>query len=264
MRLGQLARKLALRPDEIVEFLFSKNITIAEGSNTRLEDAHLALIIQRFAPNMLTELTKAEDVPDLPVPIVEVQTVPSPKIISEEISATEEVAFVHDSKVEPAASTPEEEKEEEVSVELIKAPKVELSGLKVLGKIDLPDLKKKEEPQPENIDASLSTPVADTVEQAKKEIKTTPSNRREDRDYKPRKNPVAVQREREAEDAEEKKIAAVKREKESRSQYYQQRVKPTAPIRAARIFNEDVIELSAEPTKLPTTLLGKFWKWFRS
>ena len=60
MRLGQLARKLALRPDEIVEFLSAKNIQIEDNSNTKLEDDHVTLIIKKFAPSMLTEIKEAK------------------------------------------------------------------------------------------------------------------------------------------------------------------------------------------------------------
>src|SRR5260221_11505809 len=49
MRLGQLARKLAIRPSAIIEFLAAKNISLEESSNTRLEDDQVILIMNQFA-----------------------------------------------------------------------------------------------------------------------------------------------------------------------------------------------------------------------
>ena len=68
MRLGQLARKLALRPGDIVEFLAENNIRIADGANARLENAQVTLIMKRFVPGW-TEVSEAE-----PEPVVEEDT----------------------------------------------------------------------------------------------------------------------------------------------------------------------------------------------
>ena len=59
MRLAQLARKLVIRPTVIVEFLIEHNIQIEDGSNTRLEDDHVALIMQKFAPARAAEVAAA-------------------------------------------------------------------------------------------------------------------------------------------------------------------------------------------------------------
>ena len=59
MRLGQLARKLALRPAEIVEFLAINHIQVDEGSNTKLEDDHVTLIMTQFAPSLAEDVAKA-------------------------------------------------------------------------------------------------------------------------------------------------------------------------------------------------------------
>ena len=56
MRLAQLARKLTIRPTVIVDFLTQHNIQIEDGSNTRLADDHVALIMQKFAPARAAEI----------------------------------------------------------------------------------------------------------------------------------------------------------------------------------------------------------------
>ena len=55
MRLGQLARKLELRPAEIIEFLATKNIVIEGDANAKVEDNYVALVFQQFAPDMEVE-----------------------------------------------------------------------------------------------------------------------------------------------------------------------------------------------------------------
>ena len=137
MRLGQLARKLAVRPGEIVNFLAAQNIQIEEGTNTRIEEVHVEMIVAKFAPDQAeTLLSTMADEPVLSEPL---------SIIPQETSSVVAEPTVH----------PTIENKSEETIELIKAPKIELSGLKVLGKIELPDTKKKELSPSES---ELSTP----------------------------------------------------------------------------------------------------------
>jgi hypothetical protein len=56
MRLGQLARKLALRPSQIVDFLAARQIYLEEGSNAKLKDESVENIVRHFAPEKLQEI----------------------------------------------------------------------------------------------------------------------------------------------------------------------------------------------------------------
>ena len=56
MRLGQLARKIAIAPSDIVEFLGSRNIQTEEGTNTKLSDDEVRLITENLAPEKLDSL----------------------------------------------------------------------------------------------------------------------------------------------------------------------------------------------------------------
>ncbi|MBY0435148.1 MAG: hypothetical protein K2U26_13655, partial [Cyclobacteriaceae bacterium] len=132
MRLGQLARKLEISTDKIVDFLASRQITIDPGANTRLEPDHEMLILQKFAPELL----------ELPQEKIEEE------IVEESVTP---IAVAPEPASEPMETTPLTQQPDELP-ELIKAPKVELPGLKVIGKIELPEKKKKEPeptPQPE-------------------------------------------------------------------------------------------------------------------
>lgn len=282
MRLGQLARKLAISPTEIVKFAESNGIAASEGSNTRLADEHIRLVLQQFDPkgtvSLTTEQTNeteaaaGEPVVKTPAtPVAEAQPEPVAEVQPEPVA--EVIAAAEESPAAEAGSTPEET----ALPDVIKAPKVALAGLKVLGKIELPELKKKEQPPaPE----STTTPPAEGTPQPDRRPRPE-GNRRESREGgnrdgkrsnrndnrrgdKPRKNPVALQREREAHEAQLKKEAQAKAEKERRTQYYYNRVKASVPTKPARIVREQTVEMADEQTAAPSSWLGKFWKWFRS
>ncbi len=243
MRLGQLARKLSLRPSQLVDFLATKQINLEEGSNARLQDDHVTAIVTYFAPERLQEIvtqSKAEEV------VVEV----TPEVIPEPVEIKEEM------EVQIENIQPEEPQE----IELIKAPKVELTGLKVLGKIELPEPKKKE----------ISTQPESTEEQEQEEkIKSRPAKRnapsRTDRqpNQKEWKNPIAVQREREAREAEEKRKDALEREKEKKRMHYLSKVK-TEPTKAVRVYDEPKEVKAKVVVAPPKTLWGKFIKWLNN
>ncbi|SKC82352.1 hypothetical protein [Ohtaekwangia koreensis] len=284
MRLGQLARKLAVRPAEIVDFLATSNIRIDDGTNARLDDEYVVRVIQHFAPARLEEIMQPA--------VEEVQEVVSDKNIIE-INNLEPEAAIETVVVEPepviipslqeeiqsapaetkiiVADVQEDDKTEviEDKTEVIKAPKVELAGLKVLGKIELPEPKKKEIAKlPE--EETSATPEDKVQEPAPVRPTRNRSEGRknytsERRSQQPRRNPIALQREHEAREAELKREEEAKREKERRTLYYQQRVKASVPTKPARLIDEPVMQMTSDHLdKTPTTWLGKFWKWFRS
>ncbi|MDB4834962.1 translation initiation factor IF-2 N-terminal domain-containing protein [Cyclobacteriaceae bacterium] len=166
MRLGQLARKLKKDPNDILKYLESKGLEVDNSPNFKIDET----IAQE-----LIDQSEAEVVQEDPVPaVVEVET-----------SETEEVPVIENDPIEEIAAVPEVEKEEvvEEAVEevieselvekelteetqeedeegldpeneyafvedkkgVIRAPKVTLEGIKVVGKIDLPESKKVEE-----------------------------------------------------------------------------------------------------------------------
>jgi hypothetical protein len=282
MRLGQLARKLAVRPAEIVEFLATSNIRIDDGTNARLDDEYVVRIIQHFAPARLEEIMQpaVEEVQ-------EVQEVVSDNNIIE-INNLEPEAAIETVVVEPEPviipslqeeiqSVPAETKtivadiQEEDNTEVIKAPKVELAGLKVLGKIELPEPKKKETAKLPEEETSTTPEDKDKIQEP---APVRPTRNRSEgrknytsdrRSQQSRRNPIALQREHEAREAELKREEEAKREKERRTLYYQQRVKASVPTKPARLIDEPLMQMTSDHLdKTPTTWLGKFWKWFRS
>jgi len=243
MRLGQLARKLELRPAEIVAFLAKNSIQIEEGANTRLEDDLVTIILRNFNPDMIPGVigeTVEKKEPETLEPVVLVETI----IQASEAELLEQPEVEADMAKEMA--------------DVIKAPKVALSGLKVLGKIDLPEKKKKEEPPEVQAEGPPVQPAEKTL------LPRTPSiERKGNREQRARKNPIAVQREREALEAQKKREEQAEREKERKTRNYQKKVKMSPPTKAVRLVDEPVMQMSAkELEEGPKTWLGRLLKWF--
>lgn len=260
MRLGQLARKIAVRPSDIVEFLGKKNIQTEEGTNTKLSDDEVRLIIENLAPEKLAAVLQ-QNAPQ-PEESIEVAAVP----VEEPAPVIETIEVIEEAERIPEIQSVEAEPTEKPDV--IKAPKVELAGLKVLGKIELPQPKKKEVLPVENTETSPEVPVTDQPQRdarPRRENKKEHVRHNDRRENKPRKNPIALKREQEAREAEEKRREEAKQKKEQRTNYYLERVKPTAPTKPARLYDEPVLQMKDHQTKKePKTWLGKFWKWYRS
>ena len=232
MRLGQLARQLAIKSEQIVDFLASKNIAIDPGTNTRLEDDHIPMILEQFAvdgegPNQLVV----------------------PEIFELESSAP--VNAEPDSIEAPLA---ESSSTSEEAPELIKAPKVELPGLTVIGRIDLPE-KKKKEPETE----TTSTP-----EESKPQRAFYQRPQRRTNESRSWKNPLTLEREREEREKRQRLEEDREKEKQRRTENYLKKVKSPTPTKAARLFQEEVIEMPPLEPERPRTWWARFIRWLNT
>ncbi len=251
MRLGQLARKLSVTPSQVLDYFASISVQVENHTNARIPDAQLARVVAHFAPERMKEILAIADepVPSQPLPVeaeapVEPESEPAPA------EPAPEPVVTHAMPVEP---TPEPTELPEV----IKAPKVELSGLKVLGKIDLPEPKKKEP----TAEAPEETTESETVRPQERRRQTF--ERRPQRPQKPRKNPVALQREREEAEARRKREEELKKQKERKAQHYYKKVKPQAPTKKVKLIDEQV-DVLPEMEERPKTWWGRFMKWLNT
>lgn len=275
MRVGQLARKLGISPTELINFLTSAGIQTPEASNTKLSVDHLQVAIKHFDPagtiEGLLDESKAEETRES-IPSTETITAAEPVMEAlPTVNTQSTVASEASVETEVVAKQPVGEEPVENKIEVIKAPKVELAGLKVLGKIELPE-KKKKEPPVENISSETTAPTQEgtPANEGARSPRREPRHKnnrhqgsRNDRGAS-RKNPIALKREQEAAEAERKRQEEARLAKERRTQHYLSKVK-SVPTKPARLIREEVVELHAEQqTKTPKTWLGKFWKWFRS
>ena len=147
MRLGQLSRKLNIRTSDIIEFLSPRGIAVEDHVNSKIDDEHVRIVVNHFAP----ELSEKE--------IRQIESAGEPETASTDrkgldnnVSITSEDALLESQesengigpdRVEVNSLSGGEVAQPDKSAEVIKAPKIELQGLKVLGKIELPQPKKK-------------------------------------------------------------------------------------------------------------------------
>jgi hypothetical protein len=279
MRLGQLARKLAVRPTEIAEFLSKENIQLEANSNTRIEDDQVIYLVKHFAPDMVeairaeltkeeiavAEETKVEVIPEMEVPASVPESLPEPEVIS---AQSEELVVSRTMLSEPVLV--EETNITIAEEDVIRAPKIELPGLKVLGKIEIPELKKKEaEPATEEVqsDNTVKQDVVPEKDVTRSRERRQPQERRKEfrrnDDQRNRRNPIAAQREREAEEARQKKEEAAKLEKERRTLHYMKKVKVVTPVKT-NTFIDEPSETKAVREEIPSSLWGRFKKWLKS
>jgi superfamily II DNA/RNA helicase len=231
MRLSQLARRLSLKPSEVVEFLGRQNIRVEDRLNARIDSDMVALVVKHFSPSLLDELMKEDAADEVAVPSEpnEVQN-PEPYPAPQTANQADEAS---------SADSP--------APEVIRAPKVELPGLRVVGKIDLPESRKKEA----------------SSESAVKKSEDRRTGRFGDSGRRPAKNPIALLREKEERERERIKREAEKKQKNLRTQRYLEKVKekksakeqktrPSSPASAPHMAQRPA----------PKTWLGKFIRWW--
>jgi len=183
MRLGQAARKFNVGKDHIIEFLAEKGFEVENSPNAKIPGEQVDLLSIRFADDAsekeeasqltigtkhIEELQKDEPAPVVEPTPAEPKAEPAPEPVAEEVK--EEAPAPEAPAEEPVAETPKvEEKPAEPIAEPKEEPKVEekKTGLKVLGKIDLPqDKKKKPEPKPAPEKKEEAKPVEAKKEEA--------------------------------------------------------------------------------------------------
>lgn len=149
--------------------------------------------------------------------------------------------------------------EEEI---IIKAPKVNLKGLQVLGKIDLPEkpLKKPEQQEAYKEDKQVKTKRFERNKQQKRRQHT-----RKRRELSPQEI-----RDRERKIAEKKLKAEEAAKKKQREEYYTENIlKPKQKLQkkkqAKKKLNKPQLAENKTPTQAaPKTIMGKFWKWLNT
>lgn len=253
MRLGQLARKLSISTSKITDFLAQHQIQISKDANARLEDHHAMLVIKNFKPEILEEESallkgNADQTEPIEAPIAEPVEAVTPSPVAEDI-----VVSVHEEQHPETVQEPA----------VIKAPKVELTGLRVVGKIELPEVRKKEAPR-EKQDGDDTTAQRIHAEEIDPSKVKRRHKRRERHTSKaePWVNPVALQRERAEREAEQRRKEEAEKKKHQRSTFYQKQVsKKSQPMKRARLVNEPVEVLPVDTRPAPRTWWGRFLRW---
>ncbi|WP_436516479.1 hypothetical protein [Ekhidna sp. To15] len=144
-------------------------------------------------------------------------------------------------------------------IKLIKASKKELSGLKVVGKVDLPEPKKKEEKQSDIV-----------TEKDLREYRNPRKKRHQLTDEEKEKRRLKAKQKKEAYEVRLEKRRKEQEELERKTrkeEHYKQKLEQAKAIQVKQktkqqeSINETVSE-NQRPE--PKTMLGKFWKWMNT
>lgn len=248
MRLAQLARKLSVKSSAIVDFLAEQTFVIEDSPNTKVDDEHVRIVLAHFAPQLL-EAEVAAIAEESDEVLEEIKQEPVQEVMS---TSPEEIPATIDTPLPAAEELPD----------IIRAPKIELSGLKVLGKIELPEKKKKEETE-------IITTTNEGAETSEVEPTLKPREKRltdRKRADRPRRNPLAEAREREQREEEERRKAEEEKRKELRKQKYLQTRQAKAPVRSEKVKTEKEVKKTPSKKKKEesVSLFTRFMRWLTS
>ena len=297
MRLGQLARKLDVKVNEIVNFLEKEhNITIESELNTKIEGDALIYVLDKFKVEEVVEekivesdVTENENVmPDeIEEVVVEVtDIVVKTELIEYSDNEKNEIVANETTKNEGAEEKLIVESEDGEEIELnvvdgvIKAPKKELSGFKVVGKIELE--KPKKSVQHIKTEGTETINITDEITAKRKEIaqikrekylkRKADKKKQQEKRKKGRKRRVLSElelKEKQAELLVKKRIEQAKKDKEKKRKHYEQvakskKAKQSKKAKKKKKVDESVVKTVKQFEKEPTTTLGKIWKWFNT
>ncbi|MCU0419446.1 MAG: hypothetical protein MUC38_07280 [Cyclobacteriaceae bacterium] len=251
MRIGPLARKLSVKPAQIVSFVEATFHYQGAGNHTRLNEEQVRAVLHHFkADALFAGVEWLEDEPEM----------------AEEKPAANEAA---PPPAEPLAPEPEQRLAEagntEEKAEVIKAPKIELQGLKVLGKIDLPTPRKKEKTDesstPPDDSEGLSAEAPKRHERPRRQANRPGRERPAPRTQ--RTLTPAEQRDLEAKAEIEKRKKEAEQRKEQRAYRYLSQVnkKKMQKQSRGRAITEKFEDDKPQPPP-PKTWVGKIWRWF--
>lgn len=267
MRLGQLSRKLDLKPTEIRELIRKEfNVEIDLDPNTRLEDAHADAIAAKYQPTV----EQAKEPLKQPETAVETHPLHTPI----EVPHYHEASHTTEPKENPDAFIP---LPVDPTAELIKAPKIKLEGLKVVGKIDLP---KPKEIATESITEETETVASEANGQAEshspksfkeRRLKSAAQQNNDDEEYSIFKDKKGIyhfsQTQRENRKNSLERIKRQKQEelrKQKKVKHYQQLVESEKKVEspAKKAKKQASKEVRKKPEKpVRKGLWGKFLNW---
>lgn len=343
MRLGQLARKLDIKTQEIVSYLEKQNVVIENTSNTKIPEEHIESISEHFAPVIEEELI---EIPE-PVVVIEETLEPIEDVVSPVVDEANDPETKAEESSETTVNTENSEEETEVSTPavpekidlskfdkkdsnqkkvitadleiedlpptqdifttgsiineegdvitldqiepeaievlkredsgVIRKPQINLDGLKVVGKIDLPQSKKQEDAVDEE-----GNPVERKLNP--KELREVKRKEREEQRLK--RELKAIERQRK--DEERKKDQDRRKQKQSEAAYKKKqyaeklaKAKANEAVKPASKKKKKVVaqvetatatttapvkkkQVKVAPKPEPKTLLGRIWRWFNT
>jgi hypothetical protein len=278
MRLAQAARKLSITTEDIVDFLEIRGVSIEKDSNTKLDEEAVEILYKYFEIEEESAIKVEEDYKKNKSDVQEEELEGESEEGNEESEVKQESEkSVEEEKVIPLNEAQPDVEDRAISIKksfktvdellegddenpnddfVIKAPKVELRGLNVVGKIDLPEPKPKSKPdQKAEIDQKRGQIVS------KKRPQRSPKNKQ-----KRELSPSEI-RKREV-DREARKQERIKKEKKrKREEFYKEKILKPKQIEQQNKPKKRkslVEEASNQKKPTPKTVFGKFWRWLNT
>lgn len=302
MRLGQLARHLRISQKEITDYLDSQSISIGEGSNAKIEAELEYQIINHFNPELLatTEEEQLPEAPsenleiesskpetleeDKEEEVIELEIEEEQEVInesSEEIpiqtdsqieKSIDEVVPEDDNVAEESSSEPDEESEigslsyedtsGEDNIEVIRVKKVKLEGIKVVGKIDLPEPKVKEPTETEDPESEVEDKKEDRPPRKSRQYH---GKKRKGRNYGKRDRRESYEQRiaREKREAEREKLKLEKEAKARKKLHYVENVQAHVQIKPSKKAKkkEKLAQKQQAVIEKPKNPVKRFWGW---
>jgi hypothetical protein len=282
MRLGQLSRKINIKTSDIIDYLNAAHrIEINNHPNSKIPEEYLELIDKHFGVNSngngfeeVREIETSENETILPQEVIEETVIDS---------KTEEII---ETKIELEETSLPQTKSEEEELDLIivdgviKAPKIELTGPKVVGKIDLPQPKADEVVNEETNESEAPTSEEVTTIEPEISIQIKPERQprtRNDRQPRDRKNikrqsppPLTPDEERKLKlkEAQRQKIEAKQSQKAKRRERYHEGSKAKLKTQKSSELKKKNSSKSGKPKRknneAPKSLWGKFIYWLNN
>ncbi|OEK04688.1 hypothetical protein [Roseivirga misakiensis] len=264
MRLGQLSRQLNISSDQIVAVLQENFREVNNHPNIKITEEELEFLNNRFAPEIALETIPTETEEPTEKEIIE-PAEEEVTIQESEVNAPQETPEFVESLRPQVISLEEEFHAQTESLETYKAEKPHLEGLKVVGKIELPEpvVKEKEE-----------EPVEKTSKKPRADRSSKPRRRRTDR----KQNSLAEEREKAKRLAIKKKFEEEEKLKKLKKKHYEENVrakmKPSTPkkkkTKVADSQTGPAVPYSDKSKATPTVNskpqkdknpLKRFWLW---
>ncbi len=293
MRLGQLARKLEVKVNDIVNFLNDEHHIIIEPDlNTKIEGEALGFVFDHYKqeeidvvaePNNEEIVAQVEEeiVTDEKKDVIESVEENNTELINENSTTETENKNIDDVEEKLVV---EDENGEVIELNVvdgvIKAPKKELSGPKVVGKIELSTPKKSVQhiKTEGNETINITDEIAEkrkAVAQLKREKYLKRKEERKNRQNKKKnrnKRRVLTElelKEKQAELLVKKRLEQAKVDKNKRKKHYEQIAQSKKKTNSKKTkkrkkIDESVVKTVKQFDKEPTTTLGKIWKWFNT
>ena len=273
MRISILARELKVKPSEIINYLESIGIETDKGVNTKLVKAGVDRVLEHFESlkdefPVEKAIEKVEDTNQVSEEIEESKNTHSSGESTAILSRIPDEEKPVEENKQPETEEKDSEPERNEKDEVIRPKLVKLQGLRVLGKIEIPEPTKKE--KPESSAEEVKTPIQSTERQNKSHKygkKSSSKNTGERRRPHKKKKELTYAQKLKIEEKKLEKERARKQilEKEQKRKAYEEKMKlkkqPKTQKKQKIDLEPETIEKKAAK---PKSMFGKFIYWLNN